>query len=643
MALAGPAAAQIGSIILVTTTDDTQAADGFCSLREAIIASNTNSIADPTAGSCQGTGTDSIRFSLGSGTPRIDIASALPAVSATVTIRGNTGGATRVELRGPRPSVGGATFDGLDIQASNTAVRNLVIGSFWGRGIVVNAVSGVTIMGSYIGVAADGVTPMGNGGAGVVIADIQVALPGSHVIGGTGAGEANVIAHNDGSGVAVHGRIGNRIRGNSIHGNNGRGIENIVGGNLEIAPPVIVEADGQLAGTSSCASCVVDVYADGWDQGEAWLGATTADGAGNWTLAVPAPGPYITATLTDGASNTSEFSLSRRCPDFGADGLCDAVDDSDVDGVVDSQDNCLLAPNGPALPDAGGNSQRDSDSDQYGNDCDGDLNNSGGLVNATDLAIFRLAFGSANPHADFNGNGGLVNATDLAILRTQYGKPPGPSGPNRPCGIIPGAPGCGWQAGEMLTHSQERWGAAGDAAATLFTGFGSVYPAGYVEVGLVGTAGRSMVFTAPFWVQNYLPAYGASAPLVIDYLDPYTTSSGVFGGHVLALKLNVDFSDAGYLGGSQPLGDLRICGSELSSMNGSTVRDALAVASSLLGGGGGPIVVGEAAILVARINSAFILGLPSTFAQEQLVNGSCPEPGPVDQAGLATARRTSRR
>lgn len=627
VALAGPAAAQVGSIILVTTTADNQAADGLCSLREAIIASNTNSIADFTAASCQGTGTDSIRFSLGPGTPRIDIASALPPVSATVTIRGNTGGATRVELRGPRPAIGGATFDGLDIQASNTTVRNLVIGNFWGRGIVVNAVSGVSIMGSYIGVGADGVTPQPNGAPGVLIADLQVALPGNHVIGGTGPGEANLIAHNDSSGVAVYGRIGNRIRGNSLRDNFGKGIENIVGGNLEIAPPVILGADTQVTGTSSCGACTVDVYADRWDEAEAWLGATTADGAGNWTLAVAAPGPYVTATVTDGAGNTSELSILRRCPDHDADGLCDAVDDIDADGVVDSLDNCLLVANGPALPDAGGNSQRDSDGDQYGNYCDGDLSNSGNLVNATDLALFRLAFGSANEHADFNGNGGLVNPTDLAILRTLYGKPPGPSGPHRPCGTVPGAPGCGWQVGEMLTHSQAQWGTAGGSAtATLFSGFGALYPAGILEVGLILETGHSMFFTSPFRVQDYLPASGTAAPLDRDYFDPVVTSSGVFGGQVLALKLNVEFSDAGYLGGALPVGDLRLCGvlEEFPSMDGSTVRTVLTAATSLLGGGGSPMTVGEASDLAARINSAFVEGFPTAFAQDHLVNGSCP-------------------
>jgi hypothetical protein len=68
--------------------------------------------------------------------------------------------------------------------------------------------------------------------------------------------------------------------------------------------------------------------------------------------------------------------------------------------------------------------QRDTDADGYGNDCDADLDNSG-LVNFADLALFRQAFGSSNPHADFDGNG-VVNFADLARFREMFGHPPGP-------------------------------------------------------------------------------------------------------------------------------------------------------------------------------------------------------------------------
>ena len=74
-----------------------------------------------------------------------------------------------------------------------------------------------------------------------------------------------------------------------------------------------------------------------------------------------------------------------------------------------------------------GRVQRDTDFDGFGNICDGDLNNSLGIVNFADLSVFRAAFGTTNPHADFNGNGGLVNFADLATFRALFGLPPGPS------------------------------------------------------------------------------------------------------------------------------------------------------------------------------------------------------------------------
>ena len=95
--------------------------------------------------------------------------------------------------------------------------------------------------------------------------------------------------------------------------------------------------------------------------------------------------------------------------------------DSDGDTVIDGEDNCSAVSNVVQL---------DSDSDGYGNHCDADLNNDG-LVNFGDLALFRQAFGSNDPHADLNGDG-VVNLGDPAVFRLGFGKPPGPSGADVP-------------------------------------------------------------------------------------------------------------------------------------------------------------------------------------------------------------------
>ncbi|MEA2078520.1 MAG: hypothetical protein U9P00_01435 [Pseudomonadota bacterium] len=94
------------------------------------------------------------------------------------------------------------------------------------------------------------------------------------------------------------------------------------------------------------------------------------------------------------------------------------VQDFDADGVADLLDNCTDVQN------AG---QQDTDSDGYGNICDGDLNNTGGVVNFEDLALFKLAFGTSGSAADFDSSGGVVNFGDMANFKQLFGSPPGPS------------------------------------------------------------------------------------------------------------------------------------------------------------------------------------------------------------------------
>jgi hypothetical protein len=100
-----------------------------------------------------------------------------------------------------------------------------------------------------------------------------------------------------------------------------------------------------------------------------------------------------------------------------------AAFDSDVDGVADPLDNCLLIPN---------SAQLDANGDGYGNICDADLNNSG-LVTTADFAVLRsllnlaAAASPAAAAADLNGSG-TVTTADFAILRNQLNLAPGPSG-----------------------------------------------------------------------------------------------------------------------------------------------------------------------------------------------------------------------
>lgn len=102
------------------------------------------------------------------------------------------------------------------------------------------------------------------------------------------------------------------------------------------------------------------------------------------------------------------------------------VPDTDGDGVPDTDDNCILEPNGPLMPDAGGNSQYDSNGDGYGNICDADLNNDL-VINGLDVGPFVDQFGTSGPDADLNGDG-VVNGLDVGFFIVMFGQAPGPSG-----------------------------------------------------------------------------------------------------------------------------------------------------------------------------------------------------------------------
>jgi YD repeat-containing protein len=144
------------------------------------------------------------------------------------------------------------------------------------------------------------------------------------------------------------------------------------------------------------------VTVDGFNTGE-----FTNNGLGNSAIR-----PYIAAEQCD--------------TDMGyVDSLTDVIEllrDTDADGVPDLEDNCINAAN---------TDQRDTDGDNYGNACDGDLDNNG-VANLSDFSLFRAVFGRTAPlsaaeeNADFNGDG-LINLSDFSLFRAQFGQAPGPS------------------------------------------------------------------------------------------------------------------------------------------------------------------------------------------------------------------------
>jgi hypothetical protein len=225
---------------------------------------------------------------------------------------------------------------------------NLISGNL-GNGVRIFGTSGDDnhVFGNSIGTAANTALPLKNGLNGVLLdtsADLNdVGLAPN------GAGQGNTIAFNGGDGVRVDGAasINNTIRGNSIHSNVGKAIENINGGNVELASPVVTAA-GSASGTA-CANCTVDVYSDGSSEGRVYHGFVVADGAGNWSFAGAVTGPNITVTAMNASGSTSEYSTPfTGCADTDGDKLCNSGDacpadsDCDNDGWSDGNELAFI-------------------------------------------------------------------------------------------------------------------------------------------------------------------------------------------------------------------------------------------------------------------------------------------------------------
>lgn len=225
--------------------------------------------------------------------------------------------------------------------------------------------------------------------------------------------------------------------------------------------------------------------------------------------------------------------------------------------------------------------------------------------------------GSQIRNLDLDDYVGLVENRTLPIrFRIETAPPPPPPG--------------GGQSGELITYNQTQWGDPASAAAALLASrFADVYPAVEVETGVPGSTGYSTLFTSSTAIIAYLPSAGLVGPLTGDLLNPTFTPSGAFGGEVLALQLNVDFSDAGILGGTSAIafGDLSICGiTQLPQLHGMTIREFAAEVNSLLGGGTAVYGIVELEPIADDLSNAFAAGTPSAFAQEHLMSGPCPEP-----------------
>jgi hypothetical protein len=233
--------------------------------------------------------------------------------------------------------------DNNTVGGTSVETRNIISGNF-GTGVTVAGnVQNNRVQGNFIGTTVTGNSALGNSGPGLVISNTATAT----TIGGTTAGTGNLIAFNGQQGVycATPLTLGNSIRGNSIHSNSQLGIDLIGDGvtandsgdsdtgpnNLQNYPVITVvnttTSSITIQGTLNSmplANFNLDFYSNaapdpsGFGEGQNYLGTTTVstDNAGNasfnvtFNISVPT-GHLITATATDSANNTSEFSRAH--------------------------------------------------------------------------------------------------------------------------------------------------------------------------------------------------------------------------------------------------------------------------------------------------------------------------------------------
>jgi hypothetical protein len=193
----------------------------------------------------------------------------------------------------------------------------------------------------------------------------------------------------------------------------------------------------------------------------------------------------------------------------------------------------------------------------------------------------------------------------------------------------PGVGDCGWEVGDMVSYGQDSWGGlptTSPAAGLVVANFDSVYGGG-VEIGIPINNGWSVIFTSASAILNYLPSSGPPGPLTADLVDPTSTSSGLFGGFLLALQLDVDFADRDVIGGTSPLqfGDLYVCGlPTMPLFDNMTIRQILAAMNVSIGGGAAEYSYEDLTILTNDLATAFEGGAPSLFAQDHIFATPCP-------------------
>jgi hypothetical protein len=203
----------------------TSAADaGTNTLRWAINQANANA------------GSDSIVFNIGGGSAQtISLLSALPVITGTVTIDATS---QVIELNG---ASAGAGVSGLTVQSAGSTIRGLVINRFAMHGVLINGgAGGNTVRDCRIGTDATGTAARANGHTGVYV----TGVPNNTV------GPGNLLSGNGVDGVRIDAAAatGNIVAGNRI-GTNAAGTAAIANGFNGVV--ITAAANNRIGGTTA--------------------------------------------------------------------------------------------------------------------------------------------------------------------------------------------------------------------------------------------------------------------------------------------------------------------------------------------------------------------------------------------------------
>lgn len=248
------AAASRGATFTVTTTADS----GAGTLRQAMLDSDANP------------GTNNIVFQI-SGPPPFTLTplTILPSLGNPTLIDGTTQpgftGAPVIELNG---TSAGATAAGLQLLSGFSTVRGLAINRFAAQGLVLSGPSNV-IQGNYIGTDVTGTLARGNAGFGLWIKS------SGNLVGGTNAGEGNVISGGNDTGIYLSSASGNTIQGNLI-GVTAAGATAL--GNVNNGVVIDQGSGNWLGGANAAARNVIS------GNGESGVFLNTSNAAGNLIL-----------------------------------------------------------------------------------------------------------------------------------------------------------------------------------------------------------------------------------------------------------------------------------------------------------------------------------------------------------------------